>query len=266
MQKQLSEIWIYPVKSLAGIRLQQAAVLEKGLEHDRRFMLIDANNRFITQREYPELALFDTEIINGQLHITHRIRHQAIRFGLLPPSNESFTATIWSDSVAVSEVDVQVSEWFSDLLNLPCRLVFFPEENQRPVDKNYALANEQVSLADGYPFLVIGQASLNDLNNRLPEPVGINRFRPNFVFTGGEPYEEDNWKKFSIGATGFSGIKNCSRCVLTTIDPATGKRGVEPLQTLSAYRRKNGKVYFGQNVVAVNRGIVRVGDNIRIYD
>jgi uncharacterized protein YcbX len=266
MQKQLSEIWIYPVKSLAGIRLQQAVVLEKGLEHDRRFMLIDTDNRFITQREHPELALFDTAITNGQLHIRHRTYNQAIDLALQPSPNKPFTATIWNDSVTVSEVDVQVSTWFSDLLNLPCRLVFFPEESPRPVDIHYALASEQVSLADGYPFLIIGQASLNDLNTRLPEPVAINRFRPNFVFTGGEPYEEDDWKNFTIGDVNFMGMKNCSRCVLTTVDPATGIKGAEPLQTLSSYRKKNGKVYFGQNVVAVNRGIINVGDRIRIYE
>jgi len=266
MEKQLSEIWIYPVKSLAGIRLQQAAVLEKGLEHDRRFMLIDADNRFITQREHPELALFDTAISNGLLHIRHRVHQQAICFELLPTQNKMVTATIWSDTVTVSEIDAQVSRWFSELLNMSCRLVFFAEDNLRPVDKNYALASEQVSLADGYPFLIIGQASLDDLNTRLIEPVGINRFRPNFVFTGGEPYEEDNWKNFSIGTSSFSGVKNCSRCVLTTVDPATGIKGVEPLQTLSSYRKKNGKIYFGQNVVAVNPEIVNVGDSIWVYE
>lgn len=262
MQKRISEIWIYPVKSLSGIRLQQAAVLEKGLEHDRRFMLIDAANRFITQREHPELALFDTEILDNQLRITHRVTKEAIGIALLPPEEKTLTATIWNDAVLVSEVDVRVNAFFSDQLKFTCRLVFFPEKNPRPADNTYAPGNQQVSLADGYPFLIIGQASLDDLNTRLAEPVEMNRFRPNFVFTGGKPYEEDGWKNFSIGAARFTGVKNCARCVLTTIDPATGIQGLEPLRTLSTYRRKNGKVYFGQNVVTLSQGIINVGDSI----
>lgn len=265
MQKQLSEIWIYPVKSLAGIRVTQATVLEKGLEHDRRFMLIDADNRFITQREHPELALFDTEFFGNQLRVIHRITKQTIDLELHPqPKATAIPATIWNDTVSVFDVSPYISEWFSDQLKFDCRLVHFPERNLRPVDSNYASHNEQVSLADGYPFLIIGQASLDDLNTRLAEPVGITRFRPNFVFTGGEPYEEDNWRNFSIGSAQFTGVKNCARCVLTTVDPTSGVKGIEPLRTLSTYRRKNGKVYFGQNLVTISSGIVKVADFINI--
>lgn len=267
MQKQLTEIWIYPVKSLAGIRVKQATVLEKGLEHDRRFMLVDSANRFITQREHPELALFDTEVVGSQLRITHRVTRQAIDFELhTQPEATAISATIWNDTVSVFEVDPHLSNWFSAQLKFICRLVHFPEKNPRQVDRNYASHNEQVSLADGYPFLFIGQASLDDLNTRLAEPVEMRRFRPNFVFTGGEPYEEDNWKNFSIGSVQFTGIKNCARCVLTTVDPATGTKGVEPLSTLSTYRRKNGKVYFGKNVVAQNNGTISEGDFIKLSE
>ncbi|QOI96252.1 MAG: MOSC domain-containing protein [Flammeovirgaceae bacterium] len=264
MKKQVSEIWLYPVKSLAGIRVNQAKVMEKGLEHDRRFMLVDADNRFITQREHPHLALFNTEMVDNQLRITHRLSKQFVNLEIAPEPKATFSATIWNDTVSVSEVDSHLSEWFSDHLKFPCRLVYFPENNKRPVDSTYAINNEQVSLADGYPFLIIGQASLDDLNTRLAEAVGINRFRPNFVFIGGQPYEEDEWKNFSIGYVRFTGVKNCARCVLTTVDPATGLKGAEPLRTLSAYRRKNGKVYFGQNVVAISSGIVKVADSINI--
>lgn len=267
MQKQLSEIWIYPIKSLAGIRVEQATVLEKGLEHDRRFMLIDADNRFITQREHPELTLFDTEIKGNWLRVTHRATKQVIDLELYPQQGvPAIPATIWNDTVSVFEVNPRISEWFSNELKFSCRLMHFPEKNKRPVDSAYAINNEQVSLADGYPFLIIGQASLDDLNTRLAEPVEIRRFRPNFVFTGGEPYEEDTWKDFSIGTVRFTGVKNCARCVLTTVDPATGTKGVEPLSTLSTYRRKNGKVYFGKNVVAGNNGTISEGDFIKLSE
>jgi uncharacterized protein len=260
---QLSEIWIYPIKSLGGIRVQQAHVYEKGLEFDRRWMLVDEQSRFITQREHPKLALFQLSITNEQLSIQHRSNDESVQFNIHSFSAHTETVTIWDDHVQAAEVDRQVSQWFSDQLKMKCRLMHFPESNIRPVDPAYALQNENVSLADGYPFLIIGQASLDDLNNRLHQPITMQRFRPNFVFTGGVPYEEDHWKNLYIGSNRFIGVKNCSRCVLTTVDPQTGAKGKEPLQTLARYRQRNNKIYFGQNVLAVDHTSIREGDMIR---
>ena len=147
---------------------------------------------------------------------------------------------------------------------MQCRLVYFPEENGRPVDPLYNVNNEQVSLADAYPFLIIGQRSLDDLNSRLPQPLTINRFRPNLVFTGGEPYEEDTWRNISIGTTRFVGVKPCSRCFLTTVNPETGEKGIEPVRTLSTYRKRDNKIYFGQNLVALDHTEINVGDIITL--
>jgi uncharacterized protein len=149
-------------------------------------------------------------------------------------------------------------------LQMNCKLVYFPESNPRAVDPNYKVNDEHVSLADAYPFLIIGQSSLDDLNSKLPEPLPMNRFRPNFVFTGGEPYEEDLWRNFSIGSNRFIGVKPCARCVLTTVNQATAEKGPEPLRTLSLYRKKDSKVLFGNNVVTVDEGDVRVGDVITL--
>ncbi len=259
---QLSELWIYPIKSLGGIRLQKARVLPKGLEYDRRWMMVDEKNRFITQREYPQLALFQLTINNDQLSILHQTNLDSIHFGMNTYEKTSETVTIWDDQVLASEVNQNISSWFSDQLKMKCRLMHFPESNSRPVDPTYAIQNEQVSLADGYPFLIIGQSSLDDLNKRLPNPVTMQRFRPNLVFTGGEPYEEDQWRDFSIGGSRFIGVKNCARCVLTTVNPATGVKGKEPLQTLSTYRKRNNKIYFGQNVVAIDFEVLMEGDVI----
>ncbi len=259
----LSEIWIYPVKSLGGIRLQQARVLEKGLEFDRRWMLVDEQNRFITQREHPQLALFQLVMSNEQLTIRHQANAASVHFNINELSAHEEMVTIWDDEVQAVEVGREISQWFADQLNMKCRLMHFPETNSRPVDKHYALHQEQVSLADGYPFLIIGQASLDDLNTRLTNPITMQRFRPNFVFTGGQPYEEDHWTNFSIGDVNFAGVKNCSRCVLTTIEPSTGAKGIEPLHTLSTYRQHNNKIYFGQNLLALSEGMVHEGDRIR---
>jgi uncharacterized protein YcbX len=264
----LSEIWMYPIKSLGGIRLTSAKVVEKGLLHDRRWMLVDENNVFMTQRVYPSMALFLVSLERGTITITKRnpIASQPfVSFDInAPTSGQTIISQVWDDEVIVTEVDPTLSHWFSGHLEMTCKLVSFPEANVRLVDPRYKVNNEQVSLADAYPFLIIGQSSLDDLNARLKESLTINRFRPNFVFTGGEPYEEDSWKNFSIGKSRFVGVKPCSRCILTTVDQNTAERGNEPLVTLSTYRKRDNKIYFGQNLVALDQGEVWVGDKITL--
>ena len=141
-----------------------------------------------------------------------------------------------------------------------------PDESFRRVSPKYSSNNEIVSFADAYPFLIIGQQSLNDLNSRLEEKVPMNRFRPNFVFDGGEPFDEDKWKKFKIGDIIFEAVKPCSRCVTTTINQETGEMKQEPLKTLSQYRTKDNNVYFGQNLIHNKAGKVAVGDSIEILE
>jgi uncharacterized protein len=257
----LTQIWIYPIKSLGGISLSSATAMEKGLEFDRRLMLVDETGTAMTQRVFPKMALFKSSINKGLLTITH---HQhSIKLDLkTPPLSNPIAVRIWDDTVSAFEVDSSYSQWFSKLLAFPCRLVYFPEKNSRPVNPKYEVNHEQVSLADAYPFLIIGQSSLDELNSRLKEPVPINRFRPNFVFTGGKPFEEDTWRNFSIGSTRFVGVKMCDRCVLTTVNQDTAEKGTEPLKTLSSYRKRDNKVYFGQNLVALDHKPVNVGDTI----
>jgi len=259
----LTQIWIYPIKSLGGISLPSAVVKEKGLEYDRRLMLVDETDTAMTQRVFPKMALFKSSIDKGILTITH---HQhSLKLDLKkPPLSNPTTVNIWNDVVSAFELNGSYNEWFSELLESPCRLVYFPEENSRPVDPRYEVNHEQVSLADAYPFLIIGQSSLDDLNSRLTESVPMNRFRPNFVFTGGEPFEEDTWRKFSIGATRFVGVKMCARCPLPTVNQDTAERGPEPLKTLATFRKRDNKVYFGQNLVALDYNSVKVGDTIMV--
>lgn len=262
----LTEIWIYPIKSLGGIRLTKAQILEKGLAFDRRWMLVDEEGKFLTQRVYPEMALLKLTIDNEQLTITHT--HKSSKHSiLLHPKvvSEAKEVTIWDDTVKAFEVSEESSQWFSEMLSIPCRLVYFPEENVRAVDPRYASDQENVSLADGYPFLIIGEASLADLNSKMESPLPMNRFRPNFVFSGGQPFEEDHWKEFTIGSNRFLGVKPCSRCVLTTVDQDTAVKGIEPLRTLATYRKWNNKIYFGQNLLAIDHTFVHEGDRITLH-
>jgi uncharacterized protein len=259
----VSQIWIYPIKSLGGIGLTSAQVMPKGLRHDRRWMLVDENGRSLTQRVHPIMALFKLTLDNG--HLLIRYKESSLRLSTEEiSSSDILRVAIWNDIVSAYEVNSSYSKWFSEIMGITCKLVFFPEQNGRPVDPFYKVNDEHVSLADAYPFLIIGQASLDDLNARLAETVPMNRFRPNFVFTGGKPYEEDGWKNFTIGTTHFVGVKPCSRCVLTTVNQDTAEKGSEPLKTLSTYRKRDNKIYFGQNLVALNYNTVKVGDLVNL--
>lgn len=258
-QKIVSEIWIYPVKSLGGIQLQSARVLHKGLEYDRRWMLIDERNQCMTQRVFPAMALFKLVWGPGGFSIHYKNDSLALPFTV---HGNPFAATIWNDTVDVYEVDPAISNWFSQKLEVTCKLVAFPEKNPRLIDDKYAVMPDHVSLADGYPLLIIGQNSLNDLNNRMKQPLPMNRFRPNVVYTGGLPYEEDHWHDFRIGNSRFSAVKPCARCVLTTVDQDTAEKGKEPLVTLAQYRREGNNIYFGQNLVVLEGERIAVGDEI----
>ena len=263
----LSEIYIYPVKSLGGIHLDVANITTRGLENDRRFMLIDEKGRFMSQREHTQLAIFQTKIEDTFLKVTHKKTGQILSINL--SSNSQLTplsVTIWDDETSAIEVSNDASLWFTQILEIPTRLVYMPEESQRKTDPQYSLTGEEItSFSDGYPILIIGQSSLNDLNNRLANPVNINRFRPNFVFTDGEPFEEDNWHEFAVGNIRFFGVKPCARCIMTTIDQETGeKKGKEPLLTLNKYRKAGNRILFGQNVLISQLGTVSVGDDVTV--
>ena len=259
----LTQIWIYPIKSLGGISLLSAQVLGKGLRFDRRRMLVDDTNTAITQRVYPKMAQFKTSISNEHLHV--KFSDSNLKISLEERDlSRPLDVIIWDDRVKAYEVGAMQSEWFSQMLGVRCKLVFFPEENERPVDPRYHVNEENVSLADAYPFMTIGQSSLDDLNSKLKEPLPMNRFRPNFVFEGGEPYEEDQWHNLSIGDVQFAGVKMCDRCVMTTVNQITAEKGIEPLKTLATFRKWDNKIYFGRNLVALDHGVVNVGDRILI--
>jgi uncharacterized protein len=262
----LSEILIYPVKSLGAIRLSQAQVEERGLQHDRRWLIIDDNNRFVTQREHPQMALIEPTITDGGLLLRHRNRDLGtLQVPFLPETFDLVTVAVWDDQIEAVVVNDASNRWLSDALGFSARLVYLPDTSARPADPNYAPFDANVSFADGFPYLIIGQSSLDDLNTRLSESVSMMRFRPNLVFEGGIPYDEDQWYEFTIGSVTFYGVKPCARCVLTTVDPEKGEvSGKEPLRTLSTYRKRNNKIFFGQNVLTQKSGIIRVGDEISI--
>ncbi|WP_337873348.1 MOSC N-terminal beta barrel domain-containing protein [Ignavibacterium sp.] len=268
MSLQLSEIFIYPIKSLGGISLNNAVVEQRGLQYDRRMMLVDETGMFLTQRDFPQMALLKTEIINDELFIHHSVNKQSISIPLreLNQYSRKIKVTIWDDECSALIVSDEANEFFSDILNTNCSLVYMPDEEKRIVDpaKKYVTDEHIVSFADSYPFLIIGQSSLDELNRKMPKSLPINRFRPNFVFVGGKPFEEDSWKDFLIGEIKFKAVKPCERCIITTTNQDTAERNEEPLKTLSTFRRPGNKVLFGVNLVACGIGKIRVGDQINL--
>lgn len=261
----LSEINIYPIKSLAGISLQSSEVEERGLKHDRRWVLVDDSNTFFTQRDFPQMALIKVEVENDRLNLFHKtknVEHLFVPFEF--EHLKSDKVVIWNDTVIGDFYNNQIDDWFSDLIGIKCHLVKMPESTKRVVDKTYA-ENKIVSFADAFPFMIIGQSSLDDLNSRMERTLPMNRFRTNFVFTGGKPFEEDNWKKFRIGDLKFEAVKPCARCVITTTNQDTAERLHEPLLTLSKYRKFDNKVMFGMNLVCDSTGVVKIGDLIIPY-
>jgi hypothetical protein len=280
----ISELRIYPIKSLGGISMSEVVVEEKGFRHDRRFMLVDPSGMFMTQRTNHHMALIDVEITHTpELGETLRVwhRHQPDNVLELPLSvsvqteneaepRETMLVTVWdSTDIPALTVSADADRWLSNAIGKECRLVYMPETTHRAVDSAYAHHNEAVSFADGYPYLLIGQASLDYLNQQLSEPIGMIRFRPNIVVSGSSPNEEDGWAHFRVGDIDFYGVKPCARCVLTTIDPETGQQGKEPLRTLTTYRRWQKKILFGQNVLAKPTGnsvigTLRIGQPIEV--
>lgn len=258
----LSEIFIYPVKSLGGISLQTAEVERRGLKNDRRYLLVDENRRFMTQREFPQMAFLKLSFAENGFSVFNIKNNSVMLVPFESTSNETIKVKIWKDVCNAVTVDKNLDLWFSNAISKKCSLVYMPDNEKRIVEKEYIDEDHIVSFADAYPFLIIGQASLDDLNSRMQIPIPINRFRPSFVFSQGNPYEEDNWKKFKIGAVEFEAVKPCARCVITTTDQQTAVRNDEPLKTLSTYRKINNKVMFGMNLVCHKTGNVSINENV----
>lgn len=259
----LQDIYTYPIKSLGGIRLEKTNLEEKGLQYDRRWMLVDLEGQFLTQRKYPKMALLQTQITDDGISVVNKDDpNQQILVPFESDSDRYRQVTIWEDRVKAQLVEHKISRWFSECLEIDCQLVFMPPSTERKLKPKYAVNDESVSFADGMPYLLIGQSSLDDLNSRLDSPVPMNRFRPNFVFTGGAPFEEDEWDTITIGEAHFKITKPCARCVVTTVNQQTGQKGKEPLTTLSKYRSVDGKVLFGQNMLLLDGSEIQVGDRV----
>lgn len=265
MNLSVASLRIYPVKSLGGFHVEKARTTDRGFEHDRRWMLVNASGRFISQREVATMACLHCSPSNTGFRVTDIRDGDQLDLPWIIHDGATERATVWNDEVHVLPAPVGVSAWFSDKLRVTCALVFMPDTTHRTVDPTYATGI--TSLSDGFPYLIISQASLDDLNARMPEPLPMDRFRPNIVIAGGNAFQEDRWREVTMGDARFSLVKPCGRCAIPTIDQHTGEQGKEPTRTLASYRRRltdTGvvKVEFGMNAMARAGRTVRIGDPV----
>jgi uncharacterized protein len=263
MTPTVSAIYLYPVKSCRGIAVTSAPLNQWGLQYDRNWLIVTAAGRFITQREQPRLALIHTTLTDQQLQLSASGMDN-LALPLQAGTGEVMKVEIWRDHCLAVDQGATAADWLSQFLGLDVRLVRMGGQYDRPTNPNYA-TEAQVSFADAYPLLAISEASLADLNQRLADPIPMNRFRPNLVIAGCEPYAEDQWKKIRVNGVVFDLVKPCDRCVVTTTDQETGSRtGMEPIKTLSTYRRVEKSVFFGQNLVHRGLGQIAVGATVEI--
>jgi uncharacterized protein YcbX len=258
----LSGITIYPVKSCAGIALDSTWLDAFGPQGDRRWMLVDGAGQFVTQRSVARLALIETALEAGRLVLS--LADSRVSVPVPAADAPRRVVTVWGDTLDALDAGDAAADWLFESLGLPCRLVYMPDDAHRQVQPLYARRGETVSFADGFPLLLLSQASLDDLNTRLDHPVPMNRFRPNLVVSGCAAFDEDRWQRIRIGSLVFDVAKPCSRCVMPSIDQATGQRDPQINRVLASYRRRDGQVYFGQNLLYPEPGALSLGDTVEV--
>jgi uncharacterized protein len=265
-QLRLTALFIHPVKSCAGIAVARARITPQGLEHDRRWMVVDAAGKMISQRKYPEMALLHTRIdaVEGAIAVT-RADLPSLILPFTFDGGPRIDIEIWKHRGPAVRHEAG-SKWFSTALGREVQLVCMPPSIVRPLTPDHATRGETVSFADEFPFLVASAASMDDLSARAGTPLDVRRFRPNLVIAGGDAWAEDDWRVVRVGAVRFRLLKPCARCTIPSVDPDSGETGKEPLRTLATFRKRDKKVYFGINAVADDPGELAVGDLVTVEE
>jgi len=256
----ISELTFHPLKSAKGVSVQTLEITSRGPAFDRNWMVVNIKDRFLTQRQKPLMCLIETELVDGNLLLKANDMPEL----LVPNETQARSVKVWGDQVKAYDCGDEAADWISNFLEAECRLVRMPENYKRLVDPNYATLNEIVSFADGFPSLIISQASLNDFNEKLDTPISMAHFRPNIVIDGCPAFAEDHWKVIKVNGITFSLVKPCSRCIIPSIDPVTGKKNMDIIHALNTHRRRDNATYFGQNALHDQTGVISVGDHVEI--
>lgn len=263
MTLRVADLFVYPIKSCGGIAVESAEVDAFGFRNDRRWMVVDDNGRFLTQRTVPLLATIRAEVSDGCLSLRAE-GWESLVVEAFPETATAERVTVWRDTVDALPIGERANAWLTSVLGRPARLVWMPHSTVRPPKRDPAGVSPRISFADAYSFLVVSRESLDALNARLAIPLPMNRFRPNIVVEGAGPFAEDGWKVIRMGEIELDAAGPCARCATTTTDQETGARGLEPLQTLATFRREGNEVLFGQNANHRGTGTIRRGDPVEI--
>lgn len=258
----VEKIIIYPIKSLGGINVNSANATACGFENDRRWMLVDERGSFQTQREIPKLSLFKTTFLKQGVLVKHNNTEIVIPYSL--HNHLIRKVNVFEHKFQAQEVNAEINNWFSNQLNKQVQLVKMTSITKRVKKFLKPPFTTPLSLADGYPFLVLGSSSMECLNEKLEQPISHDRFRCNIYINTNSPHCEDEWNKIQIGSAIFKNIKPCARCMIPSINQQTGKLGKEPLKTLSQYRKVGNKINFGSNMILTEPGFISIGDTIKI--
>lgn len=263
MQLRVSKITIYPVKSLAGAYPSEAEVVQTGFRHDREWMIVNAEGYFLTQREHPRMARIGVSASRDGLRLEIP-GHGPLVVPVIEQGPRR-SVQVWNDTCEIVDQGDAAAEVLSEYLGRSCRLVRMPPDSRRELGSSYRVSDDiHVGFADAAPFLLISQASLDDLNSRLNTPVAMSRFRPNIVVDGGSAFQEDEWQRIRIGDTVFRVVRDCIRCEIITVDQEAGTKEVEPMETLGTYRYGPRGIRFGRLMVQEQPGTVRVGDTVDV--
>ena len=263
---QLSNLTYYPIKACRGFDVAESQVERMGLANDRRMMVVTPSGKFLTQREYPRLALVTPTVKNGMVTLSAP-NFDSLQIGIQSTGTPTPVEVWKSKDVSAIDQGEESAQWLSDWLGVSVRLVHVADGFKRKLNPEYAVhADDHTGFADGYPILIISEESLQDLNSKLDSAVPINRFRPNIVVKDCEPFAEETWKRIRIGGVEMALVKPCARCVVTTIDKDTLAKSKEPLKTLSSYRMQELGAIFGVNVIPLNEGVVKVGMSVEVLE
>ena len=270
----VASLYFYPVKSCAGINLEEATIDSRGIKDDRGWLVVDQNYKFITQRESSKLALIKATVSQS----SDSVRELKLEAPGMAPlmvqertrpdphcGHASHAVKIWNGDAQGIDQGVEAAQWLSQYLGRKAHLLRKRADDIRDVkSERHDAPRAEVNFQDGYPFLIISQASLDDLNSKLQKPLPMNRFRPNIVLQGAQAFGEDNWLTIKIGDLIFEFDAGCPRCTITTIDQETAAKGVEPLKTLATFRQQDNKIMFGQNAIHTSSGIIRINDKVEV--
>lgn len=258
----VKKIIIYPIKSLGGVEVESALAVVKGFKNDRRWMLVDEEGKFQTQREMNVLSLYKTRFDKKGIVVSHNDKEILVPFNL--HNNRVRDVNVFEHKLKTQEVSSEINNWFSNELNKKVQLVTMTDVSDRVKEFKKPPFKTFVSLADGYPYLILGTASVDKLNSKLKHHIKYDRFRTNIYLETSEAHSEDNFENIQIGGAHFKVVKPCARCNVTTINQQTSEIGKEPLKTLASYRKIDNKIYFGANMILERSGLVSVGDSLLI--